>query len=99
MSSNWPRTDGVMLSHACLAKLLVGYSNSNTRFGGEAPRQDAKNTSAPTIFGGPHTGGFAMAFGDGSVRMISHEITPSVHKRLSTRSGIDTGEEPVPSVW
>jgi prepilin-type processing-associated H-X9-DG protein len=23
--------------------------------------------SAPTIFGGPHTGGFAMAFGDGSV--------------------------------
>lgn len=39
------------------------------------------------------------AFGDGSVRMISHEITPGVHKRLSTRSGIDSGEEPVPSVW
>jgi prepilin-type processing-associated H-X9-DG protein len=53
----------------------------------------------PTIFGGPHTGGFTMAFGDGSVRMISHDITPSVHKRLSTRSGIDSGEEPVPSVW
>ena len=79
--------------------LFAGYSSSNTRFGGEAPRQDTKNTSAPTIFGGPHTGGFAMAFGDGSVRMISHDITSSVHKRLSTRSGIDSGEEPVPSVW
>ncbi|MFY8221486.1 MAG: hypothetical protein ACOVJ6_06220, partial [Pirellulales bacterium] len=45
------------------------------------------------------TGGFAMAFGDGSVRMISHDITPSVHKRLSTRSGIDSGEQPAPSVW
>jgi prepilin-type processing-associated H-X9-DG protein len=50
MSNNWPRTDGVALSHACLAKLLAGYSSS----------------SAP--FGGPHTGGFVMAFGDGSVR-------------------------------
>ena len=39
-----------------------------------------------------------MAFRGGSVRMISHEITPSVHKRRSTPSGIDTGEEPVPSV-
>lgn len=79
--------------------LFSGYSNSNTRFGGEAPRQDAKNVSAPTIFGGPHSGGFVMAFGDGSVRMISHEINPSVHKRLSTRSGIDHNEEPVPSTW
>jgi prepilin-type processing-associated H-X9-DG protein len=78
---------------------LATYCSSNTRFGGEAPRQDAKNVSAPTILGGPHTGGFAMAFGDGSVRMISHEITPSIHKRLSSRSGIDSGEEPVPSVW
>lgn len=79
--------------------LFAGYSSSNTRFGGEAPRRDVKNVSAPTVFGGPHTGGFVMAFGDGSVRMISHEITPSVHKRLSTRSGIDSNEEPVPSVW
>ncbi len=84
---------------ACLAKLLAGYSSSNTRFGGEALGRDEKNVSAPTIFGGPHAGGFTMALGDGSVRMISHEITPSVHKRLSTRSGIDSNEEPVPSVW
>jgi prepilin-type processing-associated H-X9-DG protein len=47
---------------------LATYCSSNTRFGSEAPRQDAKNVSAPTIFGGPHMGGFAMAFGDGSVR-------------------------------
>jgi len=79
--------------------LFAGYSSSNTRFGGEAPRQDTRSVSAPTIFGGPHSAGFTMAFGDGSVRLISHEIAPSVHLRLSTRSGIDSGEEPVPSVW
>jgi hypothetical protein len=48
-------------------KLLAAYCSSNTRFGDEAPRRDAKNVSAPTIFGGPLAGGFAMAFGDGSV--------------------------------
>ena len=79
--------------------LFAGYSSSNTRFGGAAPRQDVKNVSAPTAFGSPHAAGFAMAFGDGSVRTISHEIDPSVHNRLSTRSGIASGEEPVPGVW
>jgi prepilin-type N-terminal cleavage/methylation domain-containing protein len=66
--------------------LFAGYSSSNTRFGLEAPRQDERNASAPTAFGGPHRAGFTIAFGDGSVRTLPYEIDPAVHKSLSARA-------------
>jgi prepilin-type N-terminal cleavage/methylation domain-containing protein len=68
------------------AVLFAGYSSSNTRFGSEAPRQDERNVTAPTAFGGPHRAGFTIAFGDGSVRTIPYEIDPAVHKSLSARA-------------
>lgn len=66
--------------------LFAGYSSSNTRFGLEAPRQDDRNVSAPTAFGGPHRAGFTIAFGDGSVRTLPYEIDPAVHTSLSARA-------------
>ena len=36
-------------------------------------------------FGGPHAGGFNMAFCDGSVHSIIYEIDPRVHAMLSDR--------------
>jgi type II secretory pathway pseudopilin PulG len=66
--------------------LFAGYSNSNTRFGLEAPRQDERDATAPTAFGGPHQAGFTMAFGDGSVRTLPYEIAPAVHTSLSARA-------------
>lgn len=66
--------------------LFAGYSNSNTRFGREAPRQDARAVNAPTAFGSPHQAGFTMAFGDGSVRTLPFDIDPAVHLSLSARA-------------
>jgi prepilin-type N-terminal cleavage/methylation domain-containing protein len=66
--------------------LFAGYSNSNTRFGLEAPRQDARTVTAPTAFGSPHRAGFTMAFGDGSIRTLSFEIDRAVHLSLSARA-------------
>jgi len=66
--------------------LFAGYSNSNTRFGREAPQQDARAATAPTAFGSPHRAGFTMAFGDGCIRTLTFGIDPAVHLSLSARA-------------
>lgn len=66
--------------------LFAGYSSSNTRFGVDAPRQDARATTAPTAFGSPHRAGFMMAFGDGCIRLLRFDIDPAVHLSLSARA-------------
>jgi len=72
--------------------LFAGISNSNTRFGLEAPRQDERGVTAPAAFGGPHRAGFTMAFGDGSVRTLPYQIDPAVHRSLSARAdGVVSG--------
>lgn len=49
------------------------------------PHQDTPGLSNRNIFGGPHVGGFNMAFVDGSVHRISYGIDVEVHRRLSNR--------------
>ncbi|MGD9127706.1 MAG: DUF1559 domain-containing protein [Planctomycetia bacterium] len=42
-------------------------------------------SSSNIRFGGPHPGGFNMAFCDGSVQSIPYDIDPTVHQLLSNR--------------
>jgi prepilin-type N-terminal cleavage/methylation domain-containing protein len=65
--------------------LYAGYSSSNVRFGYEPPRADARRGTHPNAYGSPHRAGWSMAFGDGSVRTLSFDIDPQLHKALSSR--------------
>jgi prepilin-type N-terminal cleavage/methylation domain-containing protein len=65
--------------------LYAGYSSSNVRFGYEPPLGDDMRGSHPNAFGSAHRGGWTVAFGDGSVRLLSFAIQPALHKALSSR--------------
>jgi prepilin-type N-terminal cleavage/methylation domain-containing protein len=49
------------------------------------PQQDRPGVSRSNSFGSPHSGSFAMALCDGSVRWISYAIDPELHRRLGNR--------------
>lgn len=65
--------------------LYAGYSSSNVRFGYEPPRSDVLRGSHPNAYGSPHRATWTVAFGDGSVRALSFDIDPALHKALSSR--------------
>jgi prepilin-type N-terminal cleavage/methylation domain-containing protein/prepilin-type processing-associated H-X9-DG protein len=50
-----------------------------------APPGSLLDWGATFRFGGPHAGGFNMAFCDGSVHSITYEIDPAVHSMLADR--------------
>jgi prepilin-type N-terminal cleavage/methylation domain-containing protein/prepilin-type processing-associated H-X9-DG protein len=54
--------------------------------------QDTPGAWNPT-FGSPHTGGFNAVFCDGSVHVISYEITPEIHRCLGNRQDGKTLDE------
>jgi prepilin-type N-terminal cleavage/methylation domain-containing protein len=60
-----------------------GWDQDHVRFGYVAPQPDSMHPTSlsPTFwserFGGPHSGVFMMAMGDGSVRNISYSINPT----------------------
>lgn len=54
------------------------------RWTADAPLPDDK-TVLPEILGSAHSGGFHMAFCDGSVRTISYSIDSTVHRQLGNR--------------
>jgi prepilin-type processing-associated H-X9-DG protein len=49
------------------------------------PLPDTPGVDATWQFGGPHSGGFIMAFCDGSVHTVSFNIDPLVHSYLGNR--------------
>ncbi|MFM8635667.1 MAG: DUF1559 domain-containing protein, partial [Planctomycetia bacterium] len=65
--------------------LYAGYSSSNVRFGYEPPLSDSARGSHPNAFGSAHRAGWTVAFGDGSIRTLSFDIDPDLHKALSSR--------------
>ena len=73
--------------------LYAGYSSSNVRFGYEPPVSDGDRGSHSNAFGGPHRAGWTVAFGDGSVRTLSFDIQPALHKALASR---DDGSLAIP---
>jgi prepilin-type processing-associated H-X9-DG protein len=68
--------------------------NDSGRFTLRPPARDRKGTTAISIFGSAHPGGFHMAMCDGSVRVIGYHIDSDVHRRLGHRhdgSSLDGG--------
>jgi len=66
--------------------MYAGYSSSTHRWGREAPRPDTRGEQHPTVFGSAHAGVWNVAFGDGSVRSLTYDISPELHKRLASRN-------------
>jgi type II secretory pathway pseudopilin PulG len=67
------------------AVLFSGYSSSNIRWAFERPRPDAAEEH-PNAFGSAHDDGFNMACADGSVRTISYDVDPALHKAMASRN-------------
>lgn len=72
--------------------LYAGYSASNVRWADSGPRQDMANDDHPSVFGSAHSGAWNAAFGDGSVRSMSYDIDPEVHKNLAAKAPRFPGE-------
>ena len=67
--------------------MYTGFQGDIGRSGnlGYAPLQDTPGVGTVFNFGSAHSGGFNMAFCDGSVHVISYSIDAETHRRLSNR--------------
>jgi len=66
---------------------FIGFEADNHRFTNLAypPRQDTPGYTDFKPFGSVHAGGFTMSFCDGSIRTVSHTVSPETHRRLGNR--------------
>jgi prepilin-type N-terminal cleavage/methylation domain-containing protein len=65
---------------------FVGYSSDNIRWAHDAPHRDKANAPMPNAFGSAHSAGWSAAYADGSVRTLSFDIDPAVHKLMAGRA-------------
>ena len=65
---------------------FVGYSSDTIRWGSEPPQRDAPGASRPNSFGSAHFAGWSVAYADGSVRTLSFDVDPEVHKLMAGRA-------------
>ena len=68
--------------------MFVGFSNDNIRWANPihgAPQQDRSGVEYFDGFGSAHIGSWNAAFVDGSVRSISYDMDPLLHKAMAGR--------------
>lgn len=65
--------------------MYMGANQEINRWGFVTPRRDSVDEQGPSAWGSPHVSGFNIVFCDGSLHVISYDIDPEVHKRLSSR--------------
>ncbi len=65
---------------------FVGYSSDVIRWAHDLPQRDTKDTPWPNAFGSAHYSGWSVAYADGSVRTLSFDIDPEVHKLMAGRA-------------
>jgi prepilin-type N-terminal cleavage/methylation domain-containing protein/prepilin-type processing-associated H-X9-DG protein len=66
-----------------------GYQRGLIKFTTNPPEQFKAGFTGSNNFGSRHSGGFGMAFCDGSVRFIGYDVSATVHSGLGTRNGGD----------
>ena len=66
--------------------MYMGSNQDTERFSIYTPQQDRSNSDNNVQWGSAHSGGFNMAFCDGSVRSISYSIDATAHKWLGHRA-------------
>jgi prepilin-type N-terminal cleavage/methylation domain-containing protein len=65
----------------------VGYDTDSIRTTQMPPQFDHASTLGDNAyFGGPHLGGFHMAFCDGSLKQLNYDIDPAIHYSLGNRA-------------
>jgi len=67
----------------------LGYDTDVNRFGNVQPMRDTaglQTATSATAFGAAHSNGFAAALCDGSVRMISFSVDPTIFANLCNRA-------------
>lgn len=55
------------------------------RWTANPPITDGSSATVHDQFGGPHSGGCYFAYCDGSVRLVTFEIDPEVHRQAGNR--------------
>jgi len=64
----------------------AGYNNDIFRVTYNPPLQDRRGYSNTKRFGSPHPGGVNMAMCDGSVRVVTYNVTPSIWRDMGNRT-------------
>jgi type II secretory pathway pseudopilin PulG len=72
----------------------VGFAPDTLRWAHEQPLKDMAGEAHATAFGSAHPAGWTVAFADGSVRTLTFEIAPEVHRALASRAGQETAVAP-----
>lgn len=65
----------------------TGFNRDLCRTTVNPPQQDTPGLRADHEFGGPHAGGFNMAYCDGSIQYINFDVDPKVHSNSGSRDG------------
>jgi prepilin-type processing-associated H-X9-DG protein len=79
---------------------LIGHNGDTVRSSGCPIMRDFRQTieqhtkdALYNNWGSAHPSGINMMFADGSVRSISYDINPDVHRGMGTRAGDEIGTE------
>lgn len=68
--------------------MFVGYSENNFRSTSQPPMRDQNGAGSLAIFGSAHGSGCNFAYCDGSVRVVSYTVDPTMHMEAGNRNAL-----------